>query len=750
MVTATLLFSAIYIIWRAVFTLPFQYGIFSTVCGTILFLVELFGFFEMVVHFSQLSHHVLPEPAKADLADYPDVDVFISTYNEPTELLYKTINACQHMDYPDKSKVHIYLCDDGHRKDMGDLAKHMGVTHLIRDTHEFAKAGNLNYALSVTHSPYIVTFDADMMPRHDFLTACIPYFTGKEKIGFLQTPQTFYNPDLFQYNLYSEDRFPNEQDYFYRNVQVMRNASNTVIYGGTNTILSRQALEDIGGFVTGVVTEDFATGMLIESKGYQCYAIDESHSCGLSPEDLESLIRQRQRWARGCIQTGRKVHLFHIKGLSLRQKISYYTSITYWYSSVKRCVYILSPVLYAAFNIIVVKCSAFQILLLWLPMYLLNNVTLQLLSGNIRNTRLTNIYETILVPSLLPAVVMEFLGFSQKKFNVTKKDGAQKLKGNEKWFQFKSALLLLVFFIFTVFGLERCIYNTFQTGSLMYIVIMFWLFVNLFNLSMALFFIFGRQHHRRFERFKAKIDCLISYNDYIIRTKTVDIAENGISIDLSFPEYIPPDKTIAIRLETNRYCTSWTGKIANVMGIRGKWRYGFELTDITDQNKREMMQIVYDREPSLVKEIDAGLSAVDDIMVNIWNRAGHDVMYSRKLPRVEIFHFVTVSGGEKLLLRDFNYQYITIKFSHKNPPEHLTWEESGIQFHCALADQNAKFGVCYRIENASEIVQNLAFRSLLKSWMCSFQHDINEKDMYLKAVKHKLKRFEGINELDYL
>lgn len=309
MSTITIISAIVYMAWRLLRTIPYEYGTFSTVFGLILFIVEFLGILEMIVHFRQLSHEKLPKPVKADPKDYPDVDVFISTYNEPTELLYKTINGCLNMDYPDKSKVHIYLCDDGHRDEMGVLAKKMGVTHLVRDTHEFAKAGNLNYALSVTHSPYIVTFDADMIPKHDFLTACIPYFLGEEEIGFLQTPQSFYNPDLFQYNLYSESRVPNEQDYFYRDVQVMRNASNTVIFGGTNTILSRKALEDIGGFYTGVITEDFATGMMIENKGYQCYAVSDSHACGMAPEDLKSLVKQRQRWARGCIQTGRKVNL---------------------------------------------------------------------------------------------------------------------------------------------------------------------------------------------------------------------------------------------------------------------------------------------------------------------------------------------------------------------------------------------------------------------------------------------------------
>lgn len=738
-------------LWRIIRTIPFQYGVISTIFGVSLLIVELVGFFEMVVHFSQLSNIQIPKPPKVNPFDYPHVDVFISTYNEPPELLYKTINACLHMDYPDKSKVHIYLCDDGHREEMGVLAKKMGVIHLVRDTHQHAKAGNLNHAMSMSNSPYIVTFDADMMPRHNFLMNCIPYFMGEEKIGFLQTPQTFYNPDLFQYNLYSENRIPNEQDYFYRDVQVMRNASNTVIYGGTNTILSREALEAAGGFYTGVITEDFATGMMIQSKGYQCYAINESYASGMAPEDLKSLIKQRQRWARGCIQTGRKINIMFRRGLNFNQKLSYITSITYWFGAVKRFIYILSPILYAVFNVIVVKCTLWEILLFWLPMYLLNNTTLKLLSGNIRNTRLTNIYETILFPSLMPAVILEAFGISQRKFIVTKKDAKQKLAGTGKWYSFRNSILLLGLLFLTALGLARCIIETFRMGTPVYIVIMFWLLVNAFNLLMALFFMYGRQPHRQYERFDVEVDCLILYGNRIIRTKTENISEKGVSVTLSFPEWISPEEVVTIRLLTKRYQASFQAKVANVMSVKGKWRYGFSMLSISEQDNREMLQIVYDREPSLPKEIQAGLSTVDDIMINITKRAANRDYFSRKLPRLELFNYVTCHDGRKVLLRDFNYEFLTISFLFgEKIPNELTIIEHDVTISCTLEDKKFKHGTCYRIQNTEELIQSVEFRNILKSWMYDYEIDASEKQTYQTKINKALKKYESFDEYNYL
>ncbi|NCU42651.1 MAG: glycosyltransferase, partial [Candidatus Moranbacteria bacterium] len=152
----------------------------------------------------------------------------------------------------------IYLCDDNKRKEMKELADKLGVGYFDREDNKGAKAGNLNNALRQTDSPYVVTFDADMIPQKEFLMKTVPYFVDceiknekleeedKVKLAILQTPQSFYNTDLFQFFFYSEKRIPNEQDYFYKDIQVSRTKSNSVIYGGSNTVLSREALLDVG------------------------------------------------------------------------------------------------------------------------------------------------------------------------------------------------------------------------------------------------------------------------------------------------------------------------------------------------------------------------------------------------------------------------------------------------------------------------------------------------------------------------
>ncbi len=358
-----------------VYSIPTDSGIVAVTCRLGLLAVELLGFAESLVLYRSLigtREHPLPEIPEGS---WPEVDVFIATYNASVELLRRTINGCRHLRYPDTSKVHIWLCDDNRRPLMRTLAEKMGVGYFDRPDNSGAKAGNLNHALSLTSAPYIVTFDADMIPRSDFLLRTIPYFVDAElksegdpdgsmrRLGFLQTPQSFYDPDVFQHALYSERRAPNEQDFFYRTIEPSKVSTNSVIYGGSNTVLSRQALEDVGGFYTGSVTEDFATGLLIESAGYVSLAIDEPLASGQTPHTFRVHIQQRTRWGRGVIVTARKLGIFRRKGLSLPQKFSYWSSVAYWYSPIKNLIYMLSPLMFALLAVPVFRCNWLELLI---------------------------------------------------------------------------------------------------------------------------------------------------------------------------------------------------------------------------------------------------------------------------------------------------------------------------------------------------------------------------------------------------
>ena len=744
-------FTIMYLMWRTFFTIPFGEGVVSVVAGISLLVVEILGMVEAFVHYANMySVEDYPFPENIPPEEFPDVDIFVATYSEPVDLLYKTLRGCTRMKYPDKGKVHIYLCDDGHREEMKALAMRLGVNYLDREDHAGAKAGNLNNALAHSNSPYVVTFDADMIPRSNFLMRTIPYFVDcdlrnrdkKEedqvKLGFLQSPQSFYNLDLFQFNLYSEQRIPNEQDYFYKDIQVARTRTNSVIYGGSNTVLRRKALEDIGGFYTKAITEDFATGILMEKKQYVSLGTSEPLASGLSPQDLKDLIQQRVRWARGVIATGRKMHIFTSPDLTFSQKMNYWASIWYWYAPLKRLIYFLSPILYATFNFMVLKCTLPQVLLFWLPMYISSNISLRMLSRNIRSTKWTSIYETVVFPYMLIPVLLESVGISMKKFKVTSK-GEQK---NEKGKNFIYTIPFLLLIVLSVIGIVRCVLIMLRSGSFGPVVVLFWLIYNLFLMVMALFFVDGRVPYRKTERIMVHIPCKVKYKGEVYEGYTKDASEEGITVRLSKPYFFDKDDEVEIIMEEDMYHVDLFATVVHVSQQDDLWNFSMKITD-WNHSYDDLLGILYDRVPTLPMEIRRDSGSFEDLILNLKKRAVTPFYQKRNYPRVVIDDGIDCEGTfpERVHMYDFNFVCATI--TDNDAPDELRLRISrNIVIDCKFETEIRKGLRLYNVQNYKEIVDDRKKRDELVDWL-----------VYMSAGYEQRKLRQGraeFNEMEYL
>ena len=486
-------FTVVYLVWRIGWTIPKGHGWLSLLLAFILLGADIVGIFEMLVHFytsagREAHKPVLPAYEKGQL---PDVDVLVPTKGEQVELLKRTLTACLAMEYDDPRKVHIWLCDDAASPEMKELADSLGVGYFERKNGADAKAGNLNAALRQTKSPLVAVFDADMCPEPKFLLKTAPYFLGGmgkkgnrslyKNMGYVQTPQCFRDLDLFQRAFGLGRKIPNEQDFFYRNLEPSRNKISAVVFGGSNTVLSRRALESIGGFITGTVTEDFATGIEIQKKGYISIALSETLAYGLCAEDLPGLIKQRSRWARGCIQSGRITRLLTSGGLSIRQRLSYLTSVTYWYAPVKRLIYLLAPLMFPVFGITVMNCDFRQMLIFWLPMYLMALTGIRLFSDNIRTARWSEIYELCLFPFLLLPVLAETAGIKKREFAVTG-------KGGKAGWNLLYPVPFIILIALSCVGIHNLWIRIAQEQTSIYYLLLFWLIFNLYELLYAFVF----------------------------------------------------------------------------------------------------------------------------------------------------------------------------------------------------------------------------------------------------------------------
>ena len=629
---STIIFSSVYLVWRLFFTLPWKDGVLNVAAGFLLVMAETvstLGMTELMVSRMKSGGYEIPFP-EVPRDKFPDVDVLIATHNESPGLLYKTVNACTFLEYPDPSKVHIYICDDGNREEIRMLAEQLGVGYLGFADNSHAKSGNYNNALSHTTSPLIATFDADMIPRRKFLVKTVPYFLIPEKrIGLVQTPQSFYNQDLFQFNLFSEKDIPNEQDFFSREINILRNATNTAAYTGSNTVILRGALKEIGGFPYDTVTEDFEVSLRMQKAGYITYATEEVLASGLSATTVSSMIGQRVRWARGVIQSIQNTNAVFTRFLSPAARLSYLNAYMYWWSFLCRMVFILSPVLYALFGFRLVECGFWELLLFWLPSHLSYRVSMGYLSTNIRNVRWSQIIDTILAPYLIIPVFLESLGFHQKEFRVTDKKRRRERTASFYYLIPHSILILL-----TVSAIIRFITGKYGMALVYSSVILFWLGYNLTALLYAVFFMLGREARRISDRIGAEEKAEVWIREELCRGKTVDVSEEGIALRI---KEMPPVKKgdIFRAVVTTEYYRAVLDGVC-VYCRKDAEEGGFLTATVTpedEKSRRNWLQIIHDREHSLPREIDPWLTVYDVVFRNIrmrWERREKERRRERK------------------------------------------------------------------------------------------------------------------------
>jgi cellulose synthase (UDP-forming) len=232
-------------------------------------------------------------------AQLPSVDVYIPTYNEPLDVLEKTIIGTLCIDY---ANFKVWVLDDGRRPWLRDYCEGKGVGYLTRADNAHAKAGNINHALTKTDADFVAIFDADFIPQRNFLLRTIGFFEDP-RIGIVQLPHAFYNHDPMQSNLGLRESLPDDQRFFFEAIMPCRDAWDAAFCCGSNSVTRRAAFRAVGDALpTGSITEDMLLTLTMLREGYITRYLCERLAFGLAPESLKAFFVQRQRWARGGIQ----------------------------------------------------------------------------------------------------------------------------------------------------------------------------------------------------------------------------------------------------------------------------------------------------------------------------------------------------------------------------------------------------------------------------------------------------------------
>lgn len=349
-----------YLTWRLGSLNPDALG-FSIV----VYAAELFGFLTALLHLFicwRLSVREAPPPRPG-----LGVDVFVTTYNEPPEMLRRTLLAARSMDYPHQT----WLLDDGDRAGMRGLAAELGCRYISRRDNAGARAGNLNNALRFSRAELVAVFDADHAPARDFLAETLGYFADPQ-VGFVQTPQDFYNLDSYQHRRTRGRRLVwTEQSLFFRVIQRGKDCWNAASFCGSCAVLRRAALDNVGGFATGTVTEDLHTSIRIHKRGYRSVYHARSLAYGLAPANVVPFLRQRMRWGLGAMQVWRRERIVLSGRLDVAQKLGYLATVLSYFDGWAKAVFYVAPVIALTTGVMPLARLDDEFLIRFVPYYLL-------------------------------------------------------------------------------------------------------------------------------------------------------------------------------------------------------------------------------------------------------------------------------------------------------------------------------------------------------------------------------------------
>ncbi len=234
LILATLSFGTVYVGWRWLFSVNWDNWWIAVplVVAETYSLIDAYLFGLTMWRFRERGEAPPPPPDAT-------VDVFITTYNEPVEMVVATAAAALRIHHPHET----WILDDGNRPEMRTAADVLGVGYLTRhedweDKPRHAKAGNLNNALFVTRGEFLLVLDADQIPDPRILDRTLGWFADPE-VALVQTPQWFTN-------VTDSDPLGSQAPLFYGPIQQGKDGWNAAFFCGSNAVLRREALMQLG------------------------------------------------------------------------------------------------------------------------------------------------------------------------------------------------------------------------------------------------------------------------------------------------------------------------------------------------------------------------------------------------------------------------------------------------------------------------------------------------------------------------
>ena len=288
----------------------FEYVVLATY-GTSLTLIVLYslGQLHLVYTFWRHRHHLPPEPPLQGDTDLPFVTIQLPIFNE-LYVVERLLDAMATLDYP-RDRFEVQLLDDSTDETVAVAAAKVAelqaagldIQHVRRPERKGFKAGALAYGLEQARGEFIAIFDADFLPRPNFLRATLANFTDP-RIGVVQARWEHINRD---YSVFTEAQAFHLDAHFTIEQFSRAIGGYYLNFNGTAGVWRKEAIYDAGGWEADTLTEDLDLSYRAQIRGWRFRYVDEIGAPAELPAAMAAIKSQQYRWMKGGAEVARKM-----------------------------------------------------------------------------------------------------------------------------------------------------------------------------------------------------------------------------------------------------------------------------------------------------------------------------------------------------------------------------------------------------------------------------------------------------------
>ena len=273
---------------------------------TVLFAFGSHGFVMIYYYFRNKDKR---HERNASLGDLPIVTVQLPVFNE-LYVVERLIDSICALDYP-KDKLEIQVLDDSTDETVAIIAEIVerkkaegfDIVQVLREDRVGFKAGALKYGLTTAKGEYVAIFDADFVPRTNFLTETLAHFVSP-RIGMVQTRWEHMNAE---YSYLTRAQAIALDGHFVIEQQVRNKSGFFINFNGTAGIWRKECIIDAGNWEADTLTEDLDLSYRAQLRGWEFIYLDEFTSPAELPAEINALKSQQFRWTKGAIETSKKI-----------------------------------------------------------------------------------------------------------------------------------------------------------------------------------------------------------------------------------------------------------------------------------------------------------------------------------------------------------------------------------------------------------------------------------------------------------